>query len=103
MTVEGRNPAEPAGDRGDARPPCFRCRWQAEGSCEIGGNISTNAGGVQVLRTATRELVLGLEVVLPSGELWVACAACARTTQATTSSTLFIGRRGRSASSPRRC
>ena len=42
-----------------------------EGSCEIGGNISTNAGGVQVLRYGnTRELVLGLEVVLPSGELW---------------------------------
>jgi FAD/FMN-containing dehydrogenase len=43
----------------------------AEGSCQIGGNISTNAGGTQVLRYGnTRALVLGLEVVLPNGEVW---------------------------------
>lgn len=43
----------------------------AQGSCQIGGNLSTNAGGVNVLRYGnTRELVLGLEVVLPSGEVW---------------------------------
>jgi len=42
----------------------------AEGSCQIGGNIATNAGGVQVLRYGNmRELVLGLEVVLPDGEI----------------------------------
>ena len=42
----------------------------SEGSCQIGGNIATNAGGVQVLRYGnTRDLVLGLEVVLPSGEV----------------------------------
>ncbi len=43
----------------------------AEGSCRIGGNLSTNAGGVQVLRYGNaRDLVLGLEVVLPNGEVW---------------------------------
>jgi len=43
----------------------------AEGSCQIGGVISTNAGGVNVLRYGnTRELVLGLEAVLPNGEVW---------------------------------
>jgi FAD/FMN-containing dehydrogenase len=43
----------------------------AEGSCEIGGNLSTNAGGTAVLRYGnTRELVLGLEVVLPDGRIW---------------------------------
>jgi FAD/FMN-containing dehydrogenase len=43
----------------------------AEGSCEIGGNLSTNAGGTAVLRYGnTRELVLGLEVVLPDGRVW---------------------------------
>ncbi len=43
----------------------------AEGSCRIGGNISTNAGGVQVLRYGnTRALVLGLEVVMPDGRVW---------------------------------
>ena len=42
----------------------------AEGSCQIGGNLSTNAGGTQVLRYGnSRDLVLGLEVVLPSGEI----------------------------------
>jgi len=41
----------------------------AEGSCQIGGNIATNAGGIQVLRYGNmRDLVLGLEVVLPDGE-----------------------------------
>jgi len=43
----------------------------AQGSCRIGGNISTNAGGVNVLRYGNaRDLVLGLEVVLPDGRIW---------------------------------
>jgi len=43
----------------------------AEGSCQIGGNLSTNAGGVNVLRYGnTRDLALGLEVVLPDGRVW---------------------------------
>ena len=47
------------------------CVLAAEGSCQIGGNLSTNAGGVNVLRYgAAREQVLGLEVVLPDGRVW---------------------------------
>jgi FAD/FMN-containing dehydrogenase len=43
----------------------------SEGSCQIGGVVSTNAGGVNVLRYGNmRDLVLGLEVVLPNGEIW---------------------------------
>ncbi len=43
----------------------------AEGSCRIGGNLATNAGGVNVLRYGnTRDLCLGLEVVLPDGSVW---------------------------------
>jgi FAD/FMN-containing dehydrogenase len=43
----------------------------SEGSCQIGGVISTNAGGVNVLRYGNmRDLVLGVEAVLPSGEIW---------------------------------
>lgn len=43
----------------------------AEGSCTIGGNLATNAGGTQVLRFGnTRELCLGLEVVTARGDIW---------------------------------
>lgn len=43
----------------------------AEGTCQIGGNLSTNAGGINTLRYGNaRDLVLGLEVVLPDGTVW---------------------------------
>lgn len=49
----------------------FPLSLAAEGTCEIGGNLSTNAGGVHVLRYGNaRQLVLGLEVVLPDGRVW---------------------------------
>lgn len=49
----------------------FPLSLASEGSCTIGGNLSTNAGGVQVLRYGNmRDLTLGLEVVTPSGEIF---------------------------------
>ena len=49
----------------------FPLSLAAEGSCTIGGNLSTNAGGTQVLRYGNaRELCLGLEVVTAQGEVW---------------------------------
>lgn len=49
----------------------FPLSLAAEGSCQIGGNLSTNAGGITVLRYGNaKELVLGLEVVLPNGKIW---------------------------------
>lgn len=49
----------------------FPLSLAAEGSCTIGGNLGTNAGGVNVLRYGnTRDLCLGLEVVMPSGDVW---------------------------------
>ena len=49
----------------------FPLSLAAEGSCTIGGNLSTNAGGTAVLRYGnTRELCLGLEVVTAQGEIW---------------------------------
>src|SRR3954462_2164169 len=49
----------------------FPVSLAAEGSCQIGGNLSTNAGGVNVLRYGSaREQVLGLEVVLPDARVW---------------------------------
>src|SRR5437763_4780241 len=55
----------------DAAGRLFALSLAAEGSCQIGGNLSTNAGGVNELRYGTaREQVLGLEVVLPDGRIW---------------------------------
>ena len=49
----------------------FPLSLAAEGSCTLGGNLGTNAGGTQVLRFGnTRELCLGLEVVTARGEIW---------------------------------
>ncbi|MCE9649706.1 MAG: FAD-binding oxidoreductase [Parvibaculum sp.] len=49
----------------------FPLSLASEGSCQIGGNLSTNAGGTAVLRYGNaRELVLGLEVVLANGDVW---------------------------------
>lgn len=49
----------------------FPLSLAAQGSCTIGGNLATNAGGVQVLRYGNaRDLCLGLEVATPDGELW---------------------------------
>jgi FAD/FMN-containing dehydrogenase len=49
----------------------FPLSLAAEGSCTIGGNLATNAGGTQVLRFGNaRDLCLGLEVVTPHGDIW---------------------------------
>ncbi len=49
----------------------FPLTLAAQGSCQIGGNIATNAGGMQVLKYGNmRDLVLGLEVVLADGRIW---------------------------------
>jgi FAD/FMN-containing dehydrogenase len=73
----------------------FPLSLAAEGSCEIGGNLSTNAGGVQVLRYGNmRDLVLGLEVVLPSGELWDGLRALRKDNTGYDLKQLFIGAEG---------
>jgi FAD/FMN-containing dehydrogenase len=70
MTVEAGCILQTLQETAESVDRLFPLSLGAEGSCQIGGNISTNAGGVQVLRYGnTRDLVLGLEVVLPSGEI----------------------------------
>jgi len=67
----------------------------AEGSCEIGGNLSTNAGGTGVLRYGnTRELVLGLEVVLPDGRVWGGLRALRKDNTGYDLKHLFVGAEG---------
>lgn len=67
----------------------------AQGSCQIGGNVSTNAGGVNVLRYGmTRELVLGLEVVLADGQLFDGLSQLRKDNSGIDLKQLFIGAEG---------
>ncbi len=67
----------------------------AEGSCQIGGNIATNAGGTGVLRYGnTRENVLGLEVVLPNASVWNGLRALRKNNTGFDLKHLFIGSEG---------
>ncbi|WFU26597.1 FAD-binding oxidoreductase [Bradyrhizobium sp. CB1717] len=67
----------------------------AEGSCQIGGNIGTNAGGTGVLRYGnTRDNVLGLEVVLPDGSIWDGLYALRKNNTGYDLKHLFIGSEG---------
>lgn len=73
----------------------FPLSLASEGSCQIGGNISTNAGGVHVLRYGnTRDLVLGLEVVLPDGRIWNGLRALRKDNTGYDLKHLFIGAEG---------
>ena len=67
----------------------------AEGTCQIGGNLSTNAGGVNVLRYGNaRDLVLGIEVVLPEGSVWNGLNALRKNNTGYDLKNLFIGAEG---------
>ncbi len=67
----------------------------AEGSCTIGGNLSTNAGGVAVLRFGNaRELCLGLEVVTAQGEIWNGLRGLRKDNTGYDLRDLFIGAEG---------
>ena len=67
----------------------------AEGSCQIGGNIATNAGGVNVLRYGnTRDLTLGLQVVLPDGTVWNGLRGLRKDNTGYDLKQLFIGSEG---------
>ncbi|XAH22579.1 FAD-binding oxidoreductase [Xylophilus sp. GW821-FHT01B05] len=67
----------------------------AEGSCQIGGTIATNAGGTGVLRYGnTRDNVLGLEVVLPDGEVWNGLYTLRKNNTGLDLKHLFIGSEG---------
>ena len=63
--------------------------------CEIGGNLSTNAGGIGVLRYGSaRDLVLGLEVVLPDGRIWDGLRSLRKDNTGYDLKHLFIGAEG---------
>ena len=73
----------------------FPLSMGSEGSCQIGGNLSTNAGGLAVLRYGTaRELVLGLEVVTPQGDVLSELKTLRKDTTGYDLKQLYIGAEG---------
>ena len=73
----------------------FPLSLASEGSCTIGGNLSTNAGGVQVLRYGNmRDLTLGLEVVTPSGEVFNGLRGLRKDNTGYSLKDLYIGSEG---------
>jgi len=73
----------------------FPLSLAAEGSCTIGGNLATNAGGTQVLRYGNaRELCLGLEVVTAQGEVWSGLKGLRKDNTGYDLRDLFIGSEG---------
>lgn len=79
----------------DSHDRLFPLSLAAEGSCTIGGNLATNAGGTGVLRYGNaRDLCLGLEVVTASGEIWDGLKALRKDNTAYDLRDLFIGSEG---------
>ena len=73
----------------------FPLSLASEGSCTIGGNLSTNAGGTAVLRYGSmRELTLGLEVVTPAGDIWNGLRGLRKDNTGYDLRDLFIGAEG---------
>ena len=73
----------------------FPLSLAAEGSCTIGGNLATNAGGTQVVRYGNaRELCLGLEVVTAAGEVWEGLTGLRKDNTGYDLRDLFIGSEG---------
>jgi FAD/FMN-containing dehydrogenase len=79
----------------DAAERFFPLSIGSQGSCQIGGNLSTNAGGVNVLRYGmTRDLVLGLEVVLPGGRVLDGLSVLRKDNTGYDLKSLFLGAEG---------
>ncbi|AZO07262.1 MAG: FAD-binding protein [Mesorhizobium sp.] len=82
-------------DACEAQECLFPLALGAQGSCQIGGNAATNAGGVNVLRYGmARDLILGLEVVLADGELWNGFSGLRKNNSGYDLKQLFIGSEG---------
>lgn len=82
-------------DVADHHDRLFPLSLASQGSCQIGGNIATNAGGVGVLAYGnTRNLVLGLEAVLPNGDIWHGLRELRKDNTGYNLKDLFIGSEG---------
>ncbi|UVK37269.1 FAD-binding oxidoreductase [Mesorhizobium sp. AR10] len=82
-------------DASEAHDCLFPLALGAQGSCQIGGNAASNAGGINVLRYGmARDLILGLEVVLPDGDLWSGFSGLRKDNRGYDLKQLFIGAEG---------
>ena len=95
MTVEAGCILDKVHAEADAVDRLFPLTLGSQGSCRIGGNLSTNAGGTAVLAYGNaRDLVLGLEVVLPTGEVWDGLRKLRKDNTGYDLKQLFIGAEG---------
>ena len=95
MTVDAGCVLQQVQEAAAAQGLLFPLSLAAEGSCTIGGNLATNAGGTQVLRYGNaRELCLGLEVVTASGDIWNGLTGLRKDNTGYDLRHLFIGSEG---------
>nr|WP_047582851.1 FAD-binding oxidoreductase [Methylobacterium sp. ZNC0032] len=95
MIVEAGVTLKRAQDAAEAAGRLFPLSLASEGSCTIGGNLSTNAGGTAVLAYGNaRELCMGLEVVLPDGRIWNGLRQLRKDNTGYDLRNLFIGAEG---------
>ena len=95
LTAEAGCILQTVQDAAAAQGLLFPLSLAAEGSCTLGGNLATNAGGTQVLRFGNaRELCLGLEVVTAAGEVWQGLSGLRKDNTGYSLRDLFIGSEG---------
>ncbi|MEO8305013.1 MAG: FAD-binding oxidoreductase [Betaproteobacteria bacterium] len=95
LTAEAGVPLARVQQAAEEQGLLFPLSLAAEGSCTIGGNLSTNAGGTAVLRFGNaRELVLGIEVVLADGRVWNGLRGLRKDNTGYDLKQLFIGAEG---------
>ncbi|WP_100965470.1 FAD-binding oxidoreductase [Bosea sp. FBZP-16] len=95
MTVEAGVSLQRAQETAEAAGRLFPLSLASEGSCTVGGNLSTNAGGTAVIAYGNaRELCLGLEVVLADGRIWNGLRQLRKDNTGYDLKNLFIGSEG---------
>jgi len=95
MTVEAGCLLQAVQEAAQSKGLLFPLSMASEGSCTIGGNLATNAGGTQVVRYGNaRELCLGLEVVTAEGEIWHGLSGLRKDNTGYDLRDLFIGSEG---------
>ena len=95
MTVAAGCILQTVQEQAEAAGFWFPLSLAAEGSCTIGGNLGTNAGGTQVLRFGNaRDLCLGLEVVTPQGDIWQGLSGLRKDNTGYDLKNLYIGAEG---------